>query len=289
MFTTYDITKLMSVFFILIQPIADETEAFLHSKKLSLGDGDTYQRMPIKAAERDSYTNLYDADVPLGGSAHSLRNQLVEQVVPGSPRQQHISMKPVPYTPRTDGHVMALTSPERAAAPPPYDYVSSRSVRQVSPLVGSPPSLYRGQVLGATKGSGPTVLANDEKYPLMPVSQSSYSQPSSQASAGGSPLPTRTKAGGLLRYGSPTFPPPTARDSDRSAPLSVATSGLQSMPGAVRRPVSFVRALEMSDQLAGAPTGRPRPPQQQPARGVGLQPTAEEDERAYGSSYEIAV
>lgn len=266
----------------MIQPITDETQAFLYPKKLSLGDGDTYQRMPTNAAETDSCTNVYEADVPLGGSAHSLRNQLMEQ----SPRRQHVSMKP-----RTDGRVVALTSPECAATPPPYDYLSSRSVRQVSPLIGSPPSMYHGQVLGASKGSGPTVLTNDEKYPLMPLSQSSYSHPSSQASAGGSPLPTRTKVGGLLRYGSPTFPPPTARDSDHSAPLSIASSGIQSVPGAVRRPVSFVRALEMSDQLSVTPSGRPPPRQlqQQPARGGGLQPTAEEDERAYGSGYEIAV
>jgi len=289
MFAVYDIKKSMCMFLISIQPIADETQSFLHPKKLSHGDGDTYQQhMPTKTAETDSYTNLYEADVPLGGSAHSLRNQLVEQVVPGSPHQQHISMKPGPYVPRRDGHVMALTSPECTAAPPPYDYVSSHSIRLVSPLVGSP-SLYHGQVLGTTKGSGPTVLANEEKYPLMPLSQSSYSQLPSQASAGGSPLPTRTKAGGLLRYGSPTFPPPTARDSGHSSPLSAAASGIQSIPGAVRRPVSFVRALEMSDQLAGAPTGRLQQPQQQLPHSSGLQPTAEEDERAYGSSYEIAV
>jgi len=271
-----------------LQPIADETQAFLRQKKSSLGDGDDCQRVPTKVNETDSYTNLYEADVPLGGSAHSLRNQMVGQVRPGSPRQTQVSSKAGSHVPRTDGRSVGLTSPERSTAPPPYDYSSSRGVRQVSPLVGSPPSSYRGQVLGATKGGGTAVLASDEKYPLMLPSQSSYSQPFSQASGAGSPLPTRTKGGGLPRYGSPTFPPPTSRNAEQLAPLSVVASGVQNVPGAVRRPVSFVRALEMSDQLAGAPAGRPRPQPQQSRVGV-LQPPAEEDERAYGSSYEIAV
>ena len=246
--------------------------------------------MPTKASEPNTYTNLYEADLPLGGSAHSLRNQLVGQARPGSPHQPPIASKSGSHVPRTDGRSAGLSSPDRGAVPPPYDYSWSRGGRQVSPLVGSPPSSYRGQVLGATRGGGggPAVLASDEKYPLMLPSQSSYSQPSSQASAGGSPLPARTKAGGLPRYGSPTFPPPTSRDVDRSAALSVAAAGVQNVPGAVRRPVSFVRALEMSDQLAGTPAGRPRTGQPQRA-GVVLQPTTEEDERAYGSSYEIAV
>jgi len=275
-----------------LQPIAaDETRAFLHPTKPSLSDGDDSQHIPMKSAETDSYTNLYEVDVPLGGSAHSLRNQLVG---PGSPHHhQQVSSKSRAYGIRADGHGVVLTSPERSGAPSPYDYPSSRGIRQVSPHVSSPPASYRGQVLGATKG-GSAVLASDEKYPLMPAAAaSSYSQPSSQASTGGSPLLTRTKGPasvGLPRYGSPTFPPPTARDGSKSsAPLSVAASGVPSIPGAVRRPVSFVRALEMSDQLAGAvPAGRPRQ-QQVPPRGGGLQTTVEEEERPFGSSYEIAV
>lgn len=197
----------------------------------------------MKVTEADSYQNVCEADVPLGGSAHSLRNQLV-----GSPRQQHVLTKPGLYVPWT----------EHTTAPPPYDYSSSHGIYQASPL----PSPHRGM----TKGSGPTVLANDEKYPLM--------LPSSQTS----PLPARTKSSGLPRYGSPTFPPSATRDSDLQAPLSSATSG------AVRRPVSFVRALEASDQLVSTSSGRSRPP-----RAGGLQATAEDEERVYGSSYEIAV
>jgi len=250
--------------------------------------------------------------VPLGGSAHSLRNQLVGPVGPGSPRQPQMMSKSGPYVGRADGRAVGLTSPERSAAPPPYDY-TSRGVRQVSPLVGSPPSTYRSgsQVIGPAKGGTAAVLASDEKYPLMQPSHApppthgpplshgpthgpplSHGPLPSLATADESPLPSRTKAAvGLPRYGSPTFPPPTSRESNRPAPLSVAASGVQNVPGAVRRPISFVRALEMSDQLAGAPAGRPRT-QQGPRGGVGggvLQPTTEEDERAYGSSYEIAV
>lgn len=269
-----------------MQPVAEEKQSFLHQKKSSLSDGDGCQHVPTKVNESDLYTNLYEVDVPLGGSAHSLRNHLVGQVIPVSAHQPQVSSKPGSYVPRSDGRSVSLTSAERSSSLPSYEY-SSGGVRQVTPLVGSPPSSYRGQVLGPTKGGGSAVLASDEKYPLMLPSQVSYNQPTPQVSAGGSPLPTRTKAGGLPRYGSPTFPPPTARDTGRPPALSVVASGVPNVPGAVRRPVSFVRALEMSDQLAGAPVGRPRP-QQQPRVGV-LQPTAEEDERTYGSSYEIAV
>ena len=285
-----DAKRLFVVCWMWTQPIADETQAFLHQKKLSVDDVDDCKHTATKVAEKDSYTHVSEADLPLGGSAHSLRNQLVG---PGSPRQPLMLSKPASYVARTDGRAVGMTSPERSTPPPPYDYSSRAGGRHVSPFVGNPPSSYRGEVPpssyrgevpAATKGGAAAVLASDEKYPLMPVS---HSQPSSQASAGNSPLPTRTKVTGLPRYGSPTFPPPTARDANRPAPLSIAASGVQSVPGAVRRPVSFVRALEMSDQLAGSPAGRPR--LQQLARGDVLQPTAEEDERTYESSYEIAV
>lgn len=190
-----------------------------------------------------------------------------------------------PYVPRGDGsRVVDHTSVvlDHTTVPLPHDYASSHGgVR----LISSPP---RGPIY---KGGGvAAVLASDEKYPLMPApapNKTSYSQPSSQASGGGSPLLSRTRAGvGLPRYGSPTFPPPT----ERSTVLAVATSGVSNVPGAVRRPVSFVRALEMADQLGGSAPGAVAGGRSRTQQRVGvLHTTAEEDDRTYGSSYEIAV
>ena len=79
---------------------------------------------------------------------------------------------------------------------------------------------------------------------------------------------------------------------------------LQNIPGAVRRPMSFVKALEMSDQLAVEEQQReqqrqqlqrhrmhPQPPQAQPQMQQlsPVDPVPEEDRQQYGSSYEISV
>jgi len=181
---------------------------------------------------------------------------------------------------------------------------------------------------------GAAVLASDEKYPPVPTTcHGPYTQPSSQGGSSSSP-PPRTKAGGLARYASPTFPPPTARGDagagvsvpsflppgaaphrDAAAGVSVpsflppgggapwdatplSAAGMSSVPGAVRRPASFVRALEISDELGASAAGvtassrqpSSRQPLQQPQqRAPALQPTAEDDERLYAPSYEIAV
>lgn len=196
--------------------------------------------------------------------------------------------------------------------------------------VASPPSSVRhGPAMATARGAA--VLASDEKYPPVPTTcHGPYTQPSSQ---GGSPTP-RTNAGGLARYASPTFPPPTARGDagagvsvpsflppgaaphrDAAAGVSVpsllppgggaprdatplSAAGMSSVPGAVRRPASFVRALEISDELGASAAGvtassrqpSSRQPLQQPQqRAPALQPTAEDDERLYAPSYEIAV
>ena len=294
----------------------------------------------------------YTSTKPVGGSVHeqdaAMKPVTAGSAQPGStgsPRPTHrkstrSATAAQPYG--TDGRTAAvMVSPERA-----YHHATSRggAVRQ---LTSSPPSsVLHGPAPVTTRGPsgshgpamatatdqapsvhrvasppssvlhgpatarGAAVLASDEKYPPVPTTfHGPYTQPSSQ---GGSP-PPRTKAGGLVRYASPTFPPPTAR-GDAGAGVSVpsflppgggaprdatplSAAGMSSVPGAVRRPASFVRALEISDELGASAAGvtassrqpSSRQPLQQPQRAPALQPTAEDDERLYAPSYEIAV
>ena len=197
--------------------------------------------------------------------------------------------------------------------------------------VASPPSSV---LHGPAPARGAAVLASDEKYPLAPVPTTCHGPPYTQPSSQGGSPPPRTNAGGLVRHASPTFPPPTARGDagagvsvpnflppgaaphrDAAAGVSVpsflppgggaprdatplSAAGMSSVPGAVRRPASFVRALEISDELGASAAGvtassrqpSSRQPLQQPQqRAPALQPTAEDDERLYAPSYEIAV
>jgi len=247
--------------------------------------------------------SLYDSELPLGGSAHSLRNQLSTARQPPQP-VHHLVMtssgKPQPAS-YMDPRGAAVSSPERSSILPAaaYEYASSRSGnRQMSP-----PTSYRG---------GGPVLASDDRYPLMqsasvdnPLSRTRPptavdTRPPTASTAG--TRPSAVTAAGLPRYGSPTFPPPTSRDGagNRNVPLSVAASGVHNVAGAVRRPVSFVRAVEQSEQLAAGAVSQTRAElARAPLGGARVavpQTTAELDERtantgssAYGSSYEIAV
>jgi len=285
-----------------------ENESFLHQKKQPLDNVESNHLYSHHADKDIPYTHrdtdnmkdslsssyaghsssMYESEVPLGGSAHSLRNQLSAR--PQSPRQlrQLVSAKPALSSymdPRAAA--VAVSSQERPLA---YEYTSHGGIRQMSP-----PTMYRGGTATAA-----AVLASDEKYPLMQSATSGDNTARTKPPAVASTRPPMVAAAGLPRYGSPTFPPPTARDvaaANRPIPLSVAASGVHNVAGAVRRPVSFVRAVEQSDQLAVA--ARPPPGAARVAAGAVLQTTSELDERtaaasatassAYGSSYEIAV
>lgn len=276
------------------QMAGDEGQSFLRplqQPQLSATD-DLRTSMSAKS---DSYSNLYEQDLPLGGSAHSLRNQLIGQ---GSPRPVHggrgipLSSKQGPYSAYAAGGNVPLNSPrDPCSPPPPYDCSPRGGPRPVPHhQVGSPLAASRGPLPQQLTSRGATVLASDEKYPMLSDRISRSPPPSLSANN-----PTRTAPMGMPRYGSPTFPPSSQQPHHDALPLSVAAAGVQNVPGAVRRPMSFVRALETSDQLAGsggaANTRQQRPFQVTAGGGrSALQVTVEEDERAqFGSNYEIAV
>ena len=175
--------------------------------------------------------------------------------------------------------------PESSSPPPPYDYSYRSQDKSSSRFVSPSSSLHKPAPARVDK-----VLTSEDRYPEgVHVSRGVSSVP---PATGTSTPVSRTAQSSMPRFGSPTFPPPTVREGNDPAsvvPLSVAVAGVQNVPGAVRRPMSFVKALEMSDQLSGAPAGRSGVRHNLPTRSGGLQETVEEDERAFGSSYEIAV
>lgn len=270
----------------------DEGQAFLNSSSSNRQlDVDDSQSLSV-APKCESYSNLYDQDLPLGGSAHSLRNQLVtgSGSLQQSPRPNRGGYSASPRAvrkaagwqsggPTAKGGML----PESNSPPPPYDYSSRVQDKPMTPRLGSP----MGQSPHKQVSSRGLVLTNDEKYPV------SRGSPSLTKAADNVSPVARTIPMSMPRYGSPTFPPSTARDETGhtvDVPLSVAAAGVQAVPGAVRRPMSFVRALEMSNQLTGAPSGRLGGTRQNPlTRADGIQEAVEEDDRAFGSSYEIAV
>jgi hypothetical protein len=68
-----------------------------------------------------------------------------------------------------------------------------------------------------------------------------------------------------------------------AAPMDI---DIDNVPGAVRRPMSFVRALEVSDQLAVQERQKQQTQQRQKQQ---TSPIEEDRQNLYGSSYEISV
>jgi len=270
----------------------DEGQAFLSTtasiQHIDVDDSRTLAKSP----KCDSYNNLYDQDLPLGGSAHSLRNQLAGGggSIQQSPRPVRGGRAASPRTARNTpgGLVSKGTLPECSSPPPPYDYSSRSQDKSLSSRYVSPSSSLHK--LAPVRVD--TVLTSDDRYPDGVQAYVSRGVSSVSPPTGNSTPVVRTIPSNMPRYGSPTFPPTTVREGNQPTtvvPLSLAAAGVQNVPGAVRRPMSFVKALEMSDQLTGAPAGQSGIRHNLPTRSGGLQETVEEDERAFGSSYEIAV
>lgn len=157
---------------------------------------DGAEMLPPKS---DSYINLFDdgQDVPLGGSAHSLRNLLS-----GSRESR----------PNSGGSI-----DERPLAPDalysPVGHAAANAVSHPEPsAVFQPPS---------------AVLPNDAKYPT--------------AMAGPPPL---------MR----PLPPPSSEADLAAAVQAVVDTAMTGHDDSstVRRPMSFVRALELSERLTTA-------------------------------------
>jgi len=252
--------------------------------------GVEFEMLPPKS---DSYINLYDdgQDVPLGGSAHSLRNLLSSTSSTGgrdSPPCMGLEQRSLAPD--------ALYSPVGHAATNNIGFRTQDITRNNADL-----RYCSVQADGILPGSsGPSVLANDAKYPT------------AQALPPGISIPASANALHKATTAGRTVSPTSDVECKVTAPASgsVTTQGI--IAGPVRRPMSFVKALELSDKLAatedrlqhqrrrgGAASGGGS------AAGMLHQPTLTEgsdedceidgpehgdiERRQFGSSYEIAV
>lgn len=298
---------------------------------------------PPAGPKTASYNNLFDTsqDVPLGGSAHSLRNHLTSD-----PRMvQRNGAQP----PRT----LYTQSPQAARYRPPYiisqqaPMASGEELSPASPSKGGEVGLASDQMYPTTQAlitdtvTHPTPI-KDAAPPPKPKTLRSQGVRANVAppqpkvpttnyynQTGGPPQPTvhhyvthpAKKDMGKLPSGryresgyssNPSRPmymtdqPPAAVSSiSRGAPsYPLPQATLQTVPGAVRRPMSFVKALEMTDQLAMEEQRREQRHQQQRLRTPGdpvpeesapsehrhpQQQQQQQQRQLYGSSYEISV
>jgi len=243
----------------------------------------------------DSYFNLYDdeQEMPLGGSAHSLRNLLVSsggRDSPKSPAEQRLAPD-------------AMYSPIGHAS-------TNAVIQRLSDAHGNKDDdVYFSQKTAdkdamQTHISDATVLPSDAKYPISDATilPSDAKYPTAQALApdnfGASMLHVGGRRLGRLSptKAKDTAPTRTALPPDESDVLEIGDVSISSN---VRRPMSFVKALELSDRLAvGEEAQRKRygagPLHDAPVPEVDEEredsEVAEKDsKRKFGSSYEISV
>ena len=295
---------------------------------------------PALPQNKGSYTNLFDAsqELPLGGSAHSLR----QHGVPDSPHHGRMPPRNLPVSRPQDSRAPVATpdqfspiSPNgvgttKHVLPPKGKTLPTATVHQMPP---KHPDL---------NSPGPQrSLASDQMYPTTQALITDKVLAQGQAGGGtGMGAKRSTSAGSLSGVGvgkpgqtkgvrtSPTYPPttshgpsgypPTAPAAQHRPPHGARTykeSGYSSsssggrnqdqlgalperpppvgaydnVPGAVRRPMSFVRALEMSDHIAAQERERELQRQRYQREQQRKRQEEEERKKAYGSTYEISV
>ena len=214
---------------------------------------------------------LLDGGLPLGGSAHSLH-----AVQPAAPSHVH-----------QVATVGQLSSSPRAAR---------RHVQPSPRHSRSNPNMVGAGLAGAGAGLGMAQsmsLASDAKYPTtqaLITDSERVAAPARSAHSSGASLQSGARPAG--RTAVPAGPPPPRhgrpghwQDAAASEYAPPPRPPISNVPGSVARPMSFVRAMEMSDSLAMQErTNRAR----HKAR---LNSTLEEEDsqQMYGSNYEISV
>ena len=291
-----------------------------------------------------SYTNLFDTsqDVPLGGSATSLRNQQPSPAQLRVPPKNLYPNRPSPGRQRAIESRAPMATPDQfspttpspnglnAAPAPKAPPRSPRTERRLASdqkyptmqalitdkagkhqvtsntAVGAKRSASAGSLSGVATGKPPPPkgVRTSPTYPpsTQPSTQPMY--PSSQAAGlpprgaphhHQQPRPHRYKESGYSSSSTAAGAPPTGRHFSELAtdinqyrqeaqPVPVG-GNFDNVPGAVRRPISFVRALEMSDAIAHQEREKERLRQQLERK----KRQAEEDKQLYGSTYEISV
>jgi len=232
----------------------------------------------LRPPKSDSYFNLYDEerDMPLGGSAHSLRNLLASSSSTGG------------------GFESPKSSAERRLAPDamysPVGHVSANpAIQRLSDAnANNNDGTYFSQKPTADEGQTDTaILPSDAKYPTAQALAPDDFGAGFLHVSGRRPgriSPTKTKELAPVRT--------AANESDV---LAVSDTNVG---GTVRRPMSFVKALELSDRLAANEEAQRKRFGAVQLHDVPVPEVDEEgdydvveqsEKQKFGSSYEIAV
>ena len=239
----------------------------------------------LRPPKSDSYFNLYDdeQDVPLGGSAHSLRNLLASNDGTGGRDSPKLATErrlapDAMYSPI--GHVSANTAIQHLCDA----HVSNDNGAHVvqKPTANGDPQSHITDA---------AVLPSDAKYPT--------AQALAPDDFGAGVLHIAGRWQGRI---SPTkakepMPSRTALAVDECEVLAMTDVNIG---GSVRRPMSFVKALELSDRLAANEEAQRKRYGTGQLHDVPVPEVDEEDDdsdvmeknggkQQFGSSYEIAV
>jgi len=234
----------------------------------------------LRPPKSDSYFNLYDdeQDMPLGGSAHSLRNLLASNS-------------------STGGRESPKSAERRLAPDAMYSPVGHAPANTVIPHVSETHGnngdgayfLQKPTDAPKTHVSDAAVLPSDAKYPTVQALAPDDFGAGMLNVGGRRPgrfSPTKTKE---------TAPSQAAVPADECELLAI---GDVSIGSSVRRPMSFVKALELSDRLeetqrkrygAGQLHDVPVPEVDEEGEGEDSDVVENHSKRKFGSSYEIAV
>jgi hypothetical protein len=257
-----------------------------------------------------SYNNLFDTnqDVPLGGSAHSLRNHLEGGRLPNGASQPHSPKTRYAYpehhrtAPMASSEDFSPTNsgPSYKQRPlasdqmyPTTQALITDTVTNPTPVKEPPKSRGPHPPITGTKATHSQGVRTYQVPQTNYYNQTAYNQREALPSVHARippPQQQRPQAPSSYVSAAPSRPmyvtesrSPVAKHQQPALPQS----SLQSVPGAVRRPMSFVKALEMTDQLAQEEQRRER---RRPMATLSAEPVPEEDKRqVYGSSYEISV
>jgi len=233
----------------------------------------------LRPPKSDSYFNLYDdeQDMPLGGSAHSLRNMLASSNSTGgrdSPAERRLAPDAM-YSPI--GHASANPAIHRLSDTHGNNNDDGAYFVQ-KPTVSDVPQ---------THISDTAILPSDAKYPTVQALAPDDFGASILQVGGRRPgriSPTKTKDTAAMQ---------TALPAEECDLLAVGDAGISSN---VRRPMSFVKALELSDRLEetqrkryGAGQLQDVPVPEVDEEGDDSDVVEKDGKRKFGSSYEIAV
>lgn len=234
----------------------------------------------LRPPKSDSYFNLYDdeQDVPLGGSAHSLRNLLASTSSTGGGRESPSERRLAPD---------AMYSPVGHATTQYHSDVRGNNDDDDAAYFVQKPTVAE---VPQPRVSDAAVLPSDAKYPTtQALAPDDFGAGVLHVGGGRRPgrvSPTKTKDAAA--------PVQTAAlPVDESDVLAVGDANISSN---VRRPMSFVKALELSDRLeetqrkrygAGQLHDVPVPEVDEEAEDSDV--VEKDSKRKFGSSYEIAV